>query len=209
FLVMEQSKKHISIGTDTSLNDGEKQNIVKSIQDLLKESEIDPYSDIKEPPIALQIDNMTFATLGNFSCITGKPKSRKTYFLSLIIASTLCNNQNKKITTNLSKTCVLHFDTEQSRYHTQKVSRRILSLTNNKEISQENYKCYCLRPYSPEERKKIIMEAIYNAKNVKFVFIDGIADLIVGYNNEESAINIINDLMKWTAELKIHLITIV
>ena len=48
-----------------------------------------------------------------------------------------------------------------------------------------------------------------NTDTAELVVIDGSADLIVGYNNEESAGKIVNDIMKWTAELNIHIITIV
>tara|TARA_R110002126_G_scaffold39767_1_gene117568 strand:+ start:29174 stop:30337 length:1164 start_codon:yes stop_codon:yes gene_type:complete len=204
----------VKIENNHSLNDNEATNRPasepKTIKQLLKESEIDPFSTIEKPPTVLSIDGVSYGTLGNFSCITGKSKSKKTFFLSILIASALdVNGRFQRIKTEIPNTTVLHFDTEQSQYHTQKVSRRIISLIDNEEISQKYYKCFCLRPFDPKTRTEMIKEAIYTTENVKLVVIDGIADLIVGYNNEETAVSIVNDIMKWTAELNIHLITIV
>ncbi|PQJ77515.1 AAA family ATPase [Polaribacter glomeratus] len=205
----QETAVEVKIAEGLSFNSNHYQNELKTIKELLKEAEIDPFSVIEKPPTILSVDDISFGTLGNFSCITGKPKSKKTFFLSMLIAAALdVDGQFQRIKTEIANTTILHFDTEQSRYHTQKVSKRIIILIGNNQISEKYYKCYCLRPFSPKERTEIIKEAIYNTKGVKLVIIDGIADLIIGYNNEESAINIVNDLMKWTAELNIHIITI-
>lgn len=181
-----------------------------AIKDLLKRAEIDPYKEIETPPSILSIDGTSFGTLGNFSCLTGKSKSRKTFFLSKLIASALdISGSCQRIKTEIPNTNVLHFDTEQSEYHTQLVARRVISLLGNEENYYSNYKCYCLRPFDPKTRVNIIKEAIYNTPNLKLVVIDGIADLIIGYNNEDEAIKVIGEFMKWTHELKIHIITIV
>ena len=210
----QENKIEVTIEKNYSLNDNntfrQKNNEPKTIKQLLIEAEIDPFSTIEKPPTVLSIDGISYGTLGNFSCLTGKSKSKKTFFLSILIAAALDENGTfQRIKTEIPNTTVLHFDTEQSVYHTQKVSRRIISLVDNQEISEKHYRCFCLRPFSPDERTELIKEAIYNTKNVKLVVIDGIADLIVGYNNEESAVKIVNQIMKWTAELNIHLITIV
>ena len=207
---LQDNKIEVNIEKDFSLNSQVKNNDSKTIKEILQEAEIDPFSTLAKPPTILSIDNISYGTLGNFSCITGKSKSKKTFFLSILIAAALDEQGTfQRIKTEIPNTTVLHFDTEQSKFHTQKVSKRIISLVDNQEISEKYYRCFCLRPYAPDLRAEIIKEAIYNTKNLKLVVIDGIADLIVGYNNEESAVKIVNDIMKWTAELNIHIITIV
>ena len=47
---------------------------------LIKELEVSPFENIDEPPYFLKIKGTPFGSFGNFSCITGKPKSRKTFF---------------------------------------------------------------------------------------------------------------------------------
>jgi AAA domain len=210
---VKDNKKNGEIKKDDLDKDFILQTINKNkptIKDLLKLAEIDPYKSMNIPPSILSFDDVSFGTLGNFSCLTGKSKSRKTFFLSILIASVLDVNGNfQRIKTEIPNTNVLHFDTEQSEYHTQLVAKRIISLLNDKDTDYTNYKCYCLRPYSPKTRIDIIKEAIYNTSNLKLVVIDGIADLIIGYNNEDEAIKVIGEFMKWTHELKIHIITVV
>ena len=209
---VQDTKSIVQIPENTSLNDDlvkSNSSKPKTIQEIIKEAEVDPYSKIEKPPTVLSIDGVSYGTLGNFSCLTGKAKSRKTFFLSILIASALdVHGKFQRIKTEIPKTQVLHFDTEQSEYHTQKVAKRIISLVDDEKITQIYYQCYSLRPYPPELRTEIIREKIYNTKNIKLVVIDGIADLILGYNNEERAITIVNDIMRWTAELNIHIITI-
>jgi hypothetical protein len=178
-------------------------------RELLKSAEIDPYNKMTTPPSILSIDGVSYGTLGNFSCITGKSKSRKTFFLSLLIASALDNNNIfSRFKSEIPNTNVLHFDTEQSKYHTQLVAKRVIDLLDI-EDNITNYKCYCLRPFDSKIRIELIEEAIYNTENLKLVVIDGIADLIIGYNNEDEAIKVISKFMKWTAERNIHIITVV
>ena len=45
------------------------------------------------PPEIVQIDGITVATLGNFSASTGKPKSKKTFNVSAIVAAALSGEE--------------------------------------------------------------------------------------------------------------------
>ncbi len=45
------------------------------------------------PQEIVQIDGITIATLGNFSASTGKPKSKKTFNVSAIVASALSGKE--------------------------------------------------------------------------------------------------------------------
>lgn len=207
--IKEAINSHIPKKTTTKIENTQKSITKPNAKELLIKAEIDIYQKIVAPPSVLCIDDISFGTLGNFSCLTGKSKSRKTFFLSILIASSIDSNGTfQRIKSQVSSSTVLHFDTEQSEYHTQLVAKRVVSLLD-KDESINNYKCFCLRPYEPKTRIEIIKEAIYNTPNLKLVVIDGIADLIIGYNNEEEAIKVIGEFMKWTFELNIHIITIV
>lgn len=208
---VQVNKNKGTIGIDELKKDFEKltKNKKSTVKELLELAKIDPYKQIIQPPSVLFIDDVSYGTLGNFSCLTGKAKSGKTFFLSLLIAAVLdTNGKFQRLKTKVPTAKVLHFDTEQSEYHTQKVANRIIKLIDDTKNTQ-NYECYYLRKHPPTERIELIEEAIYNTKNLKLVVIDGIADLIVGYNNEEEAIKIINRFMKWTDELNIHIITVI
>lgn len=148
-------------------------------------------------------------TLGNFSLINGKPKSRKSFFISIavstVLKSDLLLNQFRGCLTH-DKRKVIYFDTEQSKYHLQLALRRIC-----KQIEAdipEDLKEYHLRSKNPLERLKIIEYAIYNTPNLGFVVIDGIKDLVNSINDEAEATMIASKLLKWTEDLNIHIVTV-
>ena len=65
------------------------------------------------------LEKQRLFTLGNFSAITGKGKSKKTFLASMMVASAANNGvvQDKFFSSfPESKKAVLHFDTEQGNY---------------------------------------------------------------------------------------------
>ena len=82
------------------------------------------------PQEIVQIDGVTVATIGNFSASTGKPKSKKTFNVSAIVASALSGKEILKYKADLPacKNRILYIDTEQSKCHCHKVLHRILKL---------------------------------------------------------------------------------
>ncbi|MGZ4160891.1 MAG: hypothetical protein ACXVNF_08880, partial [Neobacillus sp.] len=101
---------------------------------------------------------------------------------------------------------VLLFDTEQSRYHLQKIVKRVAKLANISEPG--NLTTYGLRAYPPAERLEMIEFQIYNTPNLGIVVIDGIRDLISSINDEEQSTMISSKLLKWSQELEIHIIVV-
>ncbi len=182
--------------------------IAGNLSSLIEKAKVDPYKPIQEPPAILSIAGVPLGSFGNFSCVTGKPKSRKTFFLSLLCAAVL-DEQNifPQMESMLKGRKVIHFDTEQSRYHTHAVARRVIDLVNKPEKTG-NYEMYCLRPVA-DKNLEIIESVIKATDNLGLVIIDGVADLINGYNDEEQASMIVKKLLKWTAEKDIHLITVI
>ncbi len=177
---------------------------------LLNEHKIDPSEDIPKPPIAWKSGEATCGTLGNYSLIIGKAKSRKSFFVSMVVGGILKGNSTKNpFSSNLlnPKNRVLLFDTEQSKYHVQCIQKRIHRLVEC-EDSMLKLSVYALRPLSPQERLAIIDYAISNTTDVAIVVIDGIADLQTDINNPEQAVMVATKLLKWTEQKNIHIITV-
>ena len=192
---------------------------------LEEDAYVDISEEIKEPPIAISCGeanlttlkgNKTYtiplATYGNFSFILAPPKSMKTYFVSLLV-STYLKGSNKfsgHIKGLRDKRRVIHFDTEQGRYHAQKVFRRPVDM-NAGEID-DDYHTYALRKMSYTERINFIEYILYEkleSKNIGLVVVDGIADLVSDVNNITESSEIVQRIMKWTAELNCHIITVI
>ena len=190
-----------------------------NLDEILESLRINPTDKIEKPKTALvQVrDNNSFhlhkdsiiGTLGNFSLIIGKAKSKKSFFINIaasaVLGKDLILNQFKG-TLPPEQSTVLYFDTEQGRYHVQLALKRICDQINVKE--PKNLIVYGLRSLKPSERLKMIEYAIYNTPNLGFVIIDGIKDLINSINDEAEATLISSKLLKWTEEKNIHIMTV-
>lgn len=157
--------------------------------------------EIEDAAPCWDIDGVTVGTLGNFSLVIGKAKSRKTFLLSLVTGSIL--KGENEIIKGHTQGKILYFDTEQSRVHVQKVLKRIDAISGG--INSDNIEIYSLRKYKPSERVKLIETALYKHDNISFVVIDGVRDLISSINDEEQATEISTKLLKWTEELNCHI----
>ena len=205
---------------DTSYIKSSKEN--KDFKSLLALSFVNLSDKIEHPPIALSIGTVnfkgnnipiSFGTMGNFSCLVGASKSKKTFFKSLLISSYIGGDSYKHtgpIKSHRSEPgIVLDFDTEQSQYHAQRVFKRTESIVGS-DVS-DFYKPYCLRRFTAKERLGIIEYALYDEYRgqVKWVSIDGISDLVEDFNDLKESSFVIQKVMKWTEELNIHLNTII
>ena len=180
--------------------------------EILKSLKISPTDKIEPPKAAwIQVNesNPILGTLGNFSLIIGKAKSRKSFFINIAVSAVLGKDlilNQFRGTLPSDQSTVLYFDTEQGRYHVQLALKRICDQIQVKK--PENLIVYGLRSLKPSERLKMIEYAIYNTPNLGFVIIDGIKDLINSINDETEATMISSKLLKWTEKKNIHIITV-
>jgi hypothetical protein len=183
------------------------------LENLRQAAKIDLSNPITEPPTAIEIlcgqDYRRFASFGDFSVITGKAKSKKTFFVSMLVAACVKNEPiNDKIIPRLSDTRknIVVFDTEQSRYDVQTFNRRVLNIAGMQNCPFLDY--YHLKRYDTEQRLKIIEHTLYNTPGLAVVVIDGIRDLIFDINSPEQATYIADKLMKWVDDLQIHIVCV-
>jgi hypothetical protein len=185
------------------------------LSEKLESYKIDILKAIPPPEIAWEIRDdqaeefILLGTLGNFSMVKGKAKSKKSFFINMAISAAVSKGliQNK-IRSPLKDDFnqVLYFDTEQSEWHVQKAVKCVCKQLN---ISNPiNLSTYNLRKSSPSERLKLVEYAIENTHSIGFVVIDGIRDLITSINDEAEASNIASKLLKWTEEFNIHIVVV-
>lgn len=184
------------------------------ISELLKRSEIDTSKPIEKPPIILSIREESgtqsvykrLLTLGNFSCLIGKAKSRKTYLLSLLTAAILNRDCIGKFDSDLpiNKRNVLYFDTEQSEYDSYNVIKRIEKLAGGVKM-----RSFSLREFTPHQRCEIIEYAFQLwGKETGYCVIDGIADLAMAINDEAEATRVVTMLLRLTKQHNCHISTV-
>jgi len=202
----ESFKKEIHLELNKSTN---------KLSKKLDACRIDILEIIPSPEIAWEIrdDNSEefniLGTLGNFSLVKGKAKSKKSFFINMAIAAAvgkglLQNKLRSPLKDDFNQ--VLYFDTEQSKYHVQKAVKRICTQIGFGIPS--NLNTYGLRKSSPSERLKLVEYAIENTPDLGFVVIDGIRDLIISINDESESTNMASKLLKWTEVYNIHIIVV-
>lgn len=186
---------------------------------------IDAEQDLEYPPLALSFGTQTIqtkkgnktypvpiGTYGNFSFVQAPPKSKKTFFISLLSAVYLKSKLEGfggNLQGHRDGKCLVHFDTEQGKFHAQKVFKRVLDMTN---LTKECYHTFGLRTLSYKERIDFIEYYLYDkmeGKNIGLVVIDGMADLVSDVNNIEESNLATQKIMEWSAKLNCHIITVI
>jgi len=170
---------------------------------------IDPTKEVPAPPVIVSFNDIPICTKGNFSLITGKAKSRKTFLVSCMAASGICGFSSiAGLTGSLNEDDqVLYFDTEQSTYHLQRTVQRICLQSGNP--NPPNFAAYGLRPLSPAERLELVEHVIQTSKNPGLVIIDGVRDLLSeGINCEAEATSLTSKILRWTYEKMIHVVLV-
>lgn len=191
--------------------------LIVDFSQLEKESYIDPSEELKPQPIALSLGETDYkgimyptpiGSYGDFSCIVGASKSKKTFVKSLIVAGYLGGNANLfcdiKGYNNTDK-FVLEFDTEQSHFHTQRVTRRVIEMVG---VNDDRYKTYSLRQYDPKTRFDFIDYMLFESEyknNIGLVSIDGFVDLVTDFNSLEQSTQLTEKLLQWTSKTKCHI----
>jgi len=180
---------------------------------ILEDSYVDPKEVVSLPPLAVSFgstigNNPTpigIGSYGNFSFVQAPPKSKKTFFLSLIATAYMGEETpyTKGMKGYRDNKKLIHYDTEQGRFHAHRVFRRVTDICGD----SEDYLTYALRQYSPMERLDFIDWHLNKTENVGLVIIDGIADLMLDSNDLKESSNVVQYLMRWTQELNIHIIT--
>jgi hypothetical protein len=219
---MEANSHNLGFGKiqdkNTKKNGTVKANPTMERQEILllaKTLKIDANDQFSPPEIAWQMyvpkigDYAILGTLGNFSLITGKAKSRKTFFINIAVSCAISKDLIlKRFKGNLppEQNEVLYIDTEQGKFHVQLALKRICKQTNI--ASPDNLHVYSLRSRTPEERLQIIETLIYDNEKMGFVVIDGIKDLVTSINDEEQASMISSKLLKWSEERNIHIVAV-
>ena len=190
---------------------------------IAEECAIDTEDVMEYPPTALSLGEKTIqakggditmpipiGTYGNFSFVQAPPKSKKTFFVSLLASVYLSggNNFGGKIKGHREGRCLMHFDTEQGSWHAQRVFRRVQDMANTKDVGC--YHTYALRTIGYKERLQFIEHCLEQNKGKNgMVVIDGIADLVSDVNNLEESNLCVQKIMQLSAKYDCHIVTVI
>lgn len=197
----------------------------KQLEVIEKNCVINTQEKIKYPPVALSIGTnkiktikgeielpIPIGTYGNFSFVQAPPKTHKTYFISLL-ASVYLSGNNKygcNIKGHRDNRCLIHIDTEQGKYHAQRVFRRVIDMNDGNDVGC--YHTFGLRTIGYKERLQFIEYYLQNKiqkGQVGLVIIDGVADLCGDVNNIEQSNEVVQKIMEWSQVYNCHIITVI
>lgn len=188
------------------------------LEQILSDCFIDLSIPVQRPPVAIEINDFDSGviykkrlfTLGNFSAITGKSKSKKSMLTSVLLAAATSNESiYNKLTGTLpdKKRMVILFDTEQSSYDAWIYAKRTMKILN---IDYENFGAFEMRDKTPLERCELIAYAFEKMQGqIGYAVIDGIADLVKSINDEDEAIRVVTLLMGITKKYNCHITLII
>jgi len=190
---------------------------------IAEECTIDTTTVMEYPPTALSLGEKTIqskggnitmpipiGTYGNFSFVQAPPKSKKTFFVSLLASVYLSggNNFGGKIKGHRDGRFLMHFDTEQGHWHSQRVFKRVQDMSNTKEVGC--YHTYALRTIGYKQRLQFIEYCLEQNKGKNgLVIIDGIADLVSDVNNLEESNLCVQKIMQLSAKYNCHIVTVI
>lgn len=145
--------------------------------------------------------------LGDIQAFKAKSKSGKTYAAS-IVAAVILGVDFGILKAGLQGAKVLIFDTEQNKLNTAKVMRRIHTLLGwDVSENTDRLHVYSLRRMDLNVRREYISAKVLEYKPTA-VIIDGVADLMLNFNDVEESSELIDWLMKLSAHNNCAVITV-
>jgi hypothetical protein len=170
------------------------------------------------PPTALGIGhheykgntylNNTFS-YGEFSTIKAKSKTKKTFFKSALIAGYIGGNITNYFcefkTQRDQEWHVIDIDTEQGDYYAQRAFRRVAELVGDAYV---HYYPFGLEALNPAQIIQFIDELFKDPKHkgkIKWLSIDGIADLVENINDIKESVAVASKLKMWRKDNNCHI----
>lgn len=188
--------------------------------------ENDCYIDTKEkieyPPVALSYGEklikskkgdlllpIPICSYGNISCVSAPPKTKKSFFISLL-ASVYLSGQNiygGKIKGHRGKGNLVHIDTEQGKWHSQRTMQRPYLMDSN--INPDVYNTFALRTIPYNTRMDFLEYYISKLKEPSLVCLDGVADMVADVNDLTSCNACTQKLMELSQRYNCHIICVI
>ncbi len=192
-----------------------------AMQSIEEDCTIDVNKKLEYPPVALSLGEklikskikdmllpIPIGTYGNFSFVQAPPKTKKTFFISLL-ASVYLSDQNHfggNLKGHRQGKQLIHIDTEQGRWHCQRVFKRVAEMAG----TSNDYLTYGLRTIGYKDRIDFIDYCLeHKSENAGLLIVDGIADLCADVNNIEESNACVQRLMEWSAKYNVHIMCVI
>lgn len=150
-----------------------------------------------ETKYMLSIGGIDTIPSGELIGVKGRAKMGKSQFGYYLISVLLAGQSRGSVRPLQARYKVLLFDTEQSKESLKKCCQRALRYAGLPDDKNDvRFMPFFLRPFSVEERRAVISDAI-EGERPDIVFIDGLRDLLHDFNSLEQS----GDLIQWLMTL--------
>ena len=170
--------------------------------ELRKKGKIDLRRKSVEPPYTIKIDGIGALPRKDIFAIKAKSKQGKSQAATILLAGTLGCETLGIVRAEGTKAKVVYFDTEQADYNTLRIGHRINHLMGwELESSNARLRVYNMREWAWEDKLPFIAQEIEDYRPT-MVIIDGIADLLINFNDIEESAKTILDLMQIASKFR-------
>ena len=145
----------------------------------------------EKPVCLLKIGDIPLLTVGNIATIKGAPKTKKSFFVSMLISS-FFGNDSFRIGTDIQDGRCLLIDSEQSRDRATHCMSRVYRLGGWAK-QNPNFRALSLREYDPNEILNILTEAVEDFKP-NLIILDGLLDFTNSVNDESECVSLVQTL---------------
>lgn len=184
---------------------------------------INPKEKIEYPPVALSLGEkliktaqgdsllpIPICTFGNLSTVQAPPKTKKTFFVSLLASAFLSgkNHFAGEIKGHRKNKSLLHIDTEQGKWHASRAFKRTIDMSGLSNV--DCYYTYALRSLDHQERIQFIEYCLnYKFENIGLCIIDGVADMVSDVNNLQECNLLVQKIMQLSALYNCHIMLVI
>ena len=149
----------------------------------------------------LSYDGKNIALKGEISAFVGKPKARKSFFVTLMMRYLLGEDEGKW-KSDFNGKC-LYFDSEQSRSRVKRIMRRLEIMG----VDPRDHIFRSVRTLSVDEKLEYLDVLLKENKDVEYVIIDNIRDLLPSgdINNQADATQVVARLVKIAEDRGCHI----
>lgn len=149
-------------------------------------------------------------SVGNFVCITGKPKARKSAFAQAILSSAITQSEVMGIGVRMPENNhVALVDTEQD---TNDIASNLYRLKKQIGIKTfkpvDNFSVYSVSTLEPAKVVSFINQLFIQRKDIGLMVIDGLLDLITDMNDIKESRELLHQIKHWCVDHRCLIVTI-
>lgn len=176
---------------------------------LLQSRRYDPNRELQPEQILFRIDNENIGSIQNIVTITGLPKQGKSRYMGALLGSALTNETifSMQLKTAPGRNRIAFFDTEQGDYDFYRQMDFVKHICKTTTLPG-NLDAFNTREDYPQEQLLMIDRYLELNPDCSILFLDGILDLLLSFNDEKESKMLMQLLKKWTKVNNLLLINV-